>query len=202
VYPSLRLPALVAELAAGLRPPADIWREHGVFTRHDAKLIAQLPLVRQMLAEEQQRWQSRESLSLRVKAKAGALIEDSMPFIHASVINPLHPLSHRVAAFTALAKMAGVDMPPEARGTGMGAGAGGGVAISISMDLGGGNVVGVKVGGEVVDADAVAEGDEGDADGFLLNPADYMVGDDGDGDEGGDVIEGIGPGEDWGDETC
>jgi hypothetical protein len=172
-YPALRLASLVGELAAGLRNPADVWRDNGVTTRADAEMISALPVFRQMLVEARQAWGSRESLSLRVKAKAGALVEDSLPFLHASVISPVQPLSQRVAAFTALAKMAGVEQPPETRAGGLGGGAAGGVAISISMDLGGGNVVGVQVGGEVVDV--AAEDSDG---GFLLNPEDYLIGDD------------------------
>lgn len=185
-YPALRLASLVGELAAGLRPPAAVWADNGIVARADAEMISSLPVFRQMLAEARHAWGSRDSLGLRVKAKAGALVEDSLPFLHAAVISPVQPLSQRVSAFSALAKMAGVDQPPETRvGGGGGGGGAGGVAISISMDLGGGNVVGVKVGGgggEVVDAVA---GDEG-GDEFLLNPADYLVGG---GDEDSDTDE-------------
>lgn len=177
-YPALRLAALVEELAAGIRKPALVWREHGIVSRADAEAISALPLFRQMLAEARHNWQSRSSLSLRVKAKAGALVEDSLPFLHAAVISPVQPLSQRVAAFSAMAKMAGVDQPPETRGAGFGGGIGGagGVAISISMDLGGGNVVGVKVG-ETVDAVGDDDDDDEGEGGFLLNPEDYLIAD-------------------------
>lgn len=172
-----RLGSLASELAAGLRPRGDVWRDYGVSTRADAEAVSSLPLFQQLLCEARAAWQSREALPLRVKAKAGALVEDALVFMHAGVLNPVQPLSQRVAAFTALAKMAGIEQPAETRvGFGGGVGVGGGVAISISMDLGGGNIVGVKVGGggggeEVVDAEADEEAD-GE---FLLNPEDYMI---------------------------
>lgn len=178
VLDTIRLGALVDALASGLRPPAEVWRAHGVTTKDEAARIMALPMVRQMLDEARLTWLSREALPLRVKVKAGALVEDALVFMHAGAISPLQPLSQRVAAFSALAKMAGVEQPPESRvGAGGGGGfGGGGVAVSIMMDLGGGNVVGVRVGGsDTENGGNSGDGDDGDADSFLLDPASYAV---------------------------
>lgn len=175
VLDTIRLGALVDALASGLRPPAEVWRAHGVTTKDEAARIMALPMVRQMLDEARLTWLSREALPLRVKVKAGALVEDALVFMHAGAISPLQPLSQRVAAFSALAKMAGVEQPPESRvGAGGGGGFGaGGVAVSIMMDLGGGNVVGVRVGGS--DTEIPENSGDGDDDTFLLDPASYAV---------------------------
>lgn len=178
-YPSLRVDSLVSELAAGLRAPAQVWADHGVVRRDDAALIMAVPMVRQLYDEARLRWLSREEMPVRVKEKAMALVEDALPSMHAGVLNALNPLSQRVAAFVALAKVGGVEQPPEARmgGAGMGGmggagGGGGGVAISITMDLGGG-AGSMRVA--AVTPDVSGSGGSGDGDTFLLNPADYLI---------------------------
>lgn len=187
----LDLDRLVNDLACGLRPPADVWREHGITDRDLAAGILSLDVVQQMLAEARAAWHSAGNAQNRVKARSAMAVEHLLLPLVVAAKNSAYPLNHRTEAVKFLAKLGGfqVDGPP----SGGAGGGGGGVAVRISIDLtsprGPGRKEVVTVNGAVGDAghvnmiddaDEVGEGDDDDeAVDFLdVSPEDVVPVDD------------------------
>lgn len=125
----LDLNRLVEELAAGLRPPVDIWNENGIKDRATAAKLLGLPVVQQMLQEARARWHERGNLRERIKAKTLVGIEQNLADMFDDAMNPNTSLQHRVAMLKFLGSLAGI----EAEAAGAVAAAG----VSISIDLSG-----------------------------------------------------------------
>lgn len=143
-WPKLNADLLAEELAARLRPAADIWLEHGVTTRADAEEILAVPMVMQMIEEAKARWLSAGNSEERIKLRARMSVEKSITGMHRSVNNPLLPLNHRTEALKLLARLGAVD---NSGGMNGGSGGGGvGVQIVIDLSRGGGDVHRVVAG--------------------------------------------------------
>lgn len=166
----LDLDALVNDLACGLRPPADVWRDHGIMDRELAEGILSLDLVQQKLLEARAVWHSAGNAQARVKARSAMAVEHLLLPLVTAAKSPAYPLNHRTDAVRFLAKLGGFDV--EGREGGKSAG-GSGVSVTISIDLtnakGGGHKEVVTVGGSVDhsntidDAEEVGEGYDDDA---------------------------------------
>jgi hypothetical protein len=131
---------LVEDLAAEIRPEAEIWRSYGVRTvSHKDSIVAQ-PMFEQLLNEARGRWHAPDNHKNRVRQMALAAVELGITPLFTGMSDDAKPLSSRVDAFRALARVAGVETDPALAG-----GAGGGQVVAIRIDLGGGRGV-IEVG--------------------------------------------------------
>lgn len=127
-YPALDLSSLVADLARGLRDPADIWHEHGITCKVDAKAVASTPLFRRLLADARQQWKDPGNTRERVRVRALMALEESLLDLYGAVVDGRQPLNHRVQAAQFIGKLAGLDAEA--------AGAAGGGGVVVNIDLG------------------------------------------------------------------
>lgn len=130
----LDLGRLVNDLACGLRPPADVWREHGIIDREVAARVLSLDVVQEMLKEARAAWHSAGNAKTRVKVRSAMAVEHLLlPLVQAAK-NPAYPLNHRTDAVKFLAKLGGFEVDGGSGGFG-GKGGGDGVQVTISIDL-------------------------------------------------------------------
>jgi hypothetical protein len=130
----LDLERLVNDLACGLRPPAEVWREHGIIDREVAQGILSLDVVQEMLKEARSAWHSAGNVKTRVKVRSAMAVEHLLLPLVAAAQNPAYPLNHRTDAVKFLAKLGGFEVDG-ASGVGGKGGGGDGVQVTISIDL-------------------------------------------------------------------
>lgn len=154
---------LAEELGAGIRPPVEIWNDHGVRTREAAAKLIALPAFQAMLADAQRRWNSKENARARIREKSLIAIEQGLPALFEGLVNAKQPLNHRVEVVKILAKLGGIDAEVAAAG---GAAAGAGVSITIDLSGNGADVAGgvgkppIVVVSSAVDATVAEDEDE------------------------------------------
>lgn len=143
----------------GFRDEADpLWhrvRDHAEFQRY--------------LAEAVREWNSADSTAKRIKVKAQASVEASIPELHALIHADRAPLNHRVEAFKMMARLGEVG---ESHG---GAGKGGdGKGFSVTINIGKDNQVRLSSAPErrVIDAVVDSEATSESADRIMLNVLD------------------------------
>jgi hypothetical protein len=136
-WPSLNVELLAEELAARLRPVADIWSDHGIILRADAEAVMGIPWVRQSLDEARARWEASGNAAERIKARARLSVEKSLAGLHGAINNPVLPLNHRTEALKLVARLGDVDGGGKA-GAGAGGAVGMGVQIVIDLSAAGG----------------------------------------------------------------
>lgn len=157
-FPDVDLASLVSDLARGLRPPNEIWNEHGITSRDAAAAIMSSPRFRSMFAEARSEWEAPSNARARVKAKAMMSLEASLLEYHAAMIDRTQPLNHRVQAGNFVAKLAGLDAEVAAGGGGAG-------GVVVNIDLSGGSHDGVhfsRGAASTVDGEATEVEDEPD----------------------------------------
>jgi hypothetical protein len=129
----LDLERLVNDLACGLRPPAEVWREHGIVDREVAQRILSLDVVQEMLKEARAAWHSAGNAKSRVKMRSALAVENLLLPLVLAAKNPAYPLNHRTDTVKFLAKLGGFEVDGASGGGGKGGGDG--VQVTISIDL-------------------------------------------------------------------
>jgi hypothetical protein len=129
----LDLGRLVNDLACGLRPPAEVWREHGIVDREVAQRILSLDVVQEMLKEARAAWHAAGNAKARVKVRSAMAVEHLLLPLVAAAQNPAYPLNHRTDTVKFLAKLGGFEVDGPSGGGGKGGGDG--VQVTISIDL-------------------------------------------------------------------
>lgn len=148
---------LIEELAAGLRPPGDIWRENGVKDKATAQKIMAIPAVQEMYLEAKAEWNSRKNMRERIKVRSLAAIEHGLLDLYSASVSDRNPLSSRVDAFKFFAKLGGIEAEDRAGMVGSG---GGGVSIRIDLSGGPGDEHVVMIDGSSPDFAPAIDGDD------------------------------------------
>jgi hypothetical protein len=73
-----------------------------------------------MVADATEEWRAAASTATRVRLKAAAHVEDALPSFHAAMTDRDNPLSSRVRALEAVARIGGLNDPPPAQPAGQG----------------------------------------------------------------------------------
>lgn len=155
-FPSVDLALLATDLAHGLRDPAEVWHDQGIVSKEDAKRIIAQPIFQKIYQDAKAAWATPGNTRERIRLKALMSLEYGLIDLHAAVVNPAHPLNHRVQAAAFIGKLAGLDAEAAAGG-------GGGAGVTVNIDLSGSSgEAGIRVyrGGQVVDATPVEAVDD------------------------------------------
>ena len=108
VLESKMTPRLALELAAQLRPPADVLSTHGISTA-DFGIIKKHPHFQRLYREAAEFWNSKDNSADRVKAVSTMMVEESLVTLFTMTHDPeLHP-SARLDALKVLTKLSGTD---------------------------------------------------------------------------------------------
>jgi hypothetical protein len=118
-YDERRLRELALAWAQKLKPPYVVFAELG-FNPDDYIPITRSIAFNRMVAEAAEEWRAAASAATRVKLKAAAHVEDALPSFHAAMIGRDNPLSSRVRALEAVARIGGLNDPPPAQPAGQG----------------------------------------------------------------------------------
>lgn len=110
-------PNLAMELAAGLRPAAQIAERYGL-TPQDLRELLGYPPFRAMVRDARQTWTNDMNAEQRVRAKAALAVEDTIPDLHGIIVDSSVRPRERNDAFAKLARVAQLDAPPMAGVTG------------------------------------------------------------------------------------
>jgi hypothetical protein len=118
---------LAAEIAANLRPAADILATHGLSV-DQFKLIAATPQFRSIFAEAKRLWHEDVNASERVRQKALLALEEMLVPLVGIVHDTESSASAKLEGIKVTTKLAGMEKQP-----GDAAGAGSGFSVTINL---------------------------------------------------------------------
>jgi hypothetical protein len=96
---------LAREIARNLYPTAEI-RDQFKLTVEEFDEATNTPFFQVRLAEEVSLWNDPKNAEVRVKAKSGTLVEESLPEIYRLIHDPTQPMAAKVAALQTVARFA------------------------------------------------------------------------------------------------
>ena len=118
------------------------------FTRQEYDELAETRAFKTILGQAQSEWEGAVNTHKRIKLKAAINIEEALPHFYSEMTNEKEPLSSKVKAFEAIARIAGLgqsELIP----------AGGGQHFKLEINLGGGKPP------VIIDAETYSESSEG-----------------------------------------
>lgn len=127
-----KLVQLAEELAMGMRPATDIWRDHGIESREEAAKILAIPQVKTMIKDFRAEWASTNNISERIRVRSLMALEEGLLSLYQGAIDKTNPLNHRKDTMQFFARLAGLDKQSDVPANMLGAGGGG---VSINIDL-------------------------------------------------------------------
>jgi hypothetical protein len=98
---------LAREIAMDIRPLDDVLKTHGV-DHYRWESISNSPRFQSLLRSEVESWESATNTAERVKIKALAFVEESLPEFFARAHDRREPLNSKVEVLKTIAKFAGV----------------------------------------------------------------------------------------------
>lgn len=141
------LAALAREIAMDIQDVSTILASHGMDAM-DLERLKQDPVFGRLLQAAVSEWNSAFSTAERIRLKAQAMVEESLPSLHEASIDTKIPLAQRVEALKFSAKLGALL---DERNAVVGSkGGGGGFAVTINI---GSDSVKITQAPEVIDVD-------------------------------------------------
>lgn len=144
--------SLAREIAQDIHEVEDIILRFGYKGMDDPRwtMLKESRAFQTTLQDAIQEWNAADSTAKRIRYKAAASVEASLPEFHRAMVNPLAPLPARVEALKQMSRLAGMAEGAVPMGA-PGAGASG---FQLTINIGDGKAMTVSAAPRVIDVEA------------------------------------------------